>query len=169
MKYFFLVTAVLININIFSQNLSLNEIISLRKKNLADFEEYLNSRGWKFESSEKGKLVNSISFTFNKREINNRAESFIDLKFKSDYSLVILNIQISNQTKYNEYLTKVKSKGCKLIDSEITNDGIIKIYQGPDTTFRFEASKAENESLNSSAYIYFLTLFDTKDYNKIRK
>jgi hypothetical protein len=125
---YFLIFA-LCTISCYSQNLTLDEILTLRKKDLAGVEEYLSMKGWSFVSSKEGsdESLGNADFAYNKGSFNNKAEAFLIYLFSKSSEYKRITLQISKKEKYTSYLTRVKSFGCKLIDSEI-NDGSIKKY-----------------------------------------
>lgn len=62
-------TLLVLSMSSIAQNLTFDEVLSLRKKSLSGVEEYLNARGWKFlEAAEPegfDKLGN-VTFTYKK-------------------------------------------------------------------------------------------------------
>ena len=80
MKQFLLVFAFLLTSNsIFSQNLTLAQILEIKKKDLGNAEEYLTEKGWEFQNAEEPtyNTLGKATFTYNKSEMSDIAESFL--------------------------------------------------------------------------------------------
>lgn len=163
----------------YSQNLTLSELLSLRKKNLAEVEEYLTAKGWEYSSSKEVDEIEmeSISFAYKNDYTNNeeKAESFLGYYYHSVFPSRI-SIQIHRREKYLQYITAVKKYNPKLIKSYTTDDSVVKVYQGKSTTFLFKTKKSEFE-VSDNYYIdghrsvlkdiWFLQIFDNEDYNNM--
>ncbi len=146
---------------VFSQNLSLSQILSVRKMNLAEAEEYLTQKGWKFfEAKEKreGELV-VATFAYNVGMYDNKAESFLGLfyyKFPEIENL--LRIQVHKESKYLEYLNQIKSWGGRVLKSYVEDDSIVKVYQGSTMTYVIYTSTSEDDFYSKSTVYQFLIM-----------
>lgn len=151
-----------------AQNLTLDELITLRKKNIADVEEYLSNKNWAFHRSTKPEIFNlgELVFTYKKSNFDDSAESFIKYFYSDASDRKRLAIQINVKEKYTTYLNKVKSLGCKLIDTKVDEGIIKKIYQGKSTTFIFSIGTNKEEFSMSTSTIYGLYILDNSDYNQ---
>ncbi|MDR2204967.1 MAG: hypothetical protein LBE36_02250 [Flavobacteriaceae bacterium] len=114
-----------------AQNVTLDELINLRKHDLAYVEEYLAKKGWVYLST----IEYGIVFT-NPSISNNRVTvAIIIYRYYAD-DIKTLQISTNNTNKYLSYVDRIKSFGCKLIDSyEEKETGIVKEYRGATTTF----------------------------------
>jgi len=149
----------------FSQNLTLDELISLRKKNLALVEEKLTLKGWSFISGEEpqnGNLGNA-TFAYNKSTYEDKAESFIKYFYSEISERKRIEIQIVKKEKYNLLLGRIKSLGCKLINSNISDGNIKKIYQGATLTFIISIS-TQKDDFSSTSTLYNFFIIDNSDY-----
>lgn len=151
----------------YSQNLTLEEIVSLRKKDLANVEEFLSDRGWSFISGSEAAdgVMGRASFAYNKNQYNDFAESFFAYFYSSsgdEYNRILL--QISTQPKYNLYLNKIKSYGCKIIKSRIVDGEVEKVYQGKTTTFIIKISTQKGD-YNTTKTLYELVIMDNFEYH----
>lgn len=121
----------------FSQNLTLNEVLSLKTMSITQAEEFLTSKNWNYIGIKKktsGEFeFDSFRFSYNQNIYTGNAESFIGLLNIAGINLI--NFQVNNKYKHQEYLNKIKSYGCKLVDSGIEDGNIYKVYQGKTTTF----------------------------------
>ena len=151
-----------------SQNLTLDELVSLRKKSLVSVEESLSVKGWNYikgDSPEFDKL-GSATFAYKKSSYDDKAQSFITYFYSDNSTEKKISIQINSKEKYTSYLTKIKALGCKLIDSEMSEGSIIKTYQGKTTTFKIEVTTVIEEFSSSTKTLYYIVLLDNKYYNR---
>lgn len=177
MKKTLLIISFFIELTTFGQNVTLNELIELRKSSIIGVEEFLTLRNWEFVEARKpvektiGNVKGTtnegyITFAYNKDKYSNRANSFIYYFYSNDniYHNRIF-FQMSNLSKYKEVLNSVKKFNPKLVDSYVNEDGNIeKVYQGKTTTFIFTTSVAEGD-LNIKSSVYYLTIIDNGKYN----
>ena len=157
---------------LFGQNLSLDEILSIRKKNLAEAEEYLSNKGWQFLEAQEPTWdkLGMLTFTYNKSNFDDNAESFFHYYYPVASDATIpgdgtrVSIQIHNETVYNSYVNRIKSWGGELIRSYTEDGNFIKIYQGTTMTYKFIIGTQRN-NFSSSDTIYFLSISTNEDYN----
>jgi len=147
-----------------SQNLSIDELIKLRKNDIGYVEEYLTGKGWSFlEASEpSSETLGSATFAYKKNNYDETAQSFINFLY-SDFGRRRIGIQVNKVESYNAYVTRIKALGCKLVDSKIKDGEIIKIYMGPTTTFKISTSTVKND-FDSRKTIYYVFIIDNDDY-----
>jgi hypothetical protein len=166
MKQFLLAfTFLLISNSVLSQNLTLAQILEIKKKDLGNAEEYLTAKGWEFKDAEEptyDKLGNA-TFTYNKSDMSDLAESFLTFFYSSYSDKTRISIQVNKKVKYNEYINAIKSYGCKLIDSKIEDGGIVKIYRGATTTFRVSSSTSSN-FFNEETAVWNIFIVSNEDY-----
>jgi hypothetical protein len=150
----------------YSQNLTLDELVSLRKSDIANVEEYLSQKGWTFLSSEEGdnESLSGVAFAYKKEEYSDDAESFFHYYRSDSTDVRRINLQIFNTSKYNSYLARIKSLGCKLIDSGVFDGEIKKIYQGATTTFMITIKNRKDEVSDTTETIYHIAIIDNLDY-----
>jgi hypothetical protein len=148
-----------------AQNLTLDEIISLRKKDIASVEEYLTTKGWEMVSTKEGDIENlsTIDFAFNKSYYEDKAESFFTYFYSEYTGRSRVNIQIHKSEKYNLLLARIKALGCKLIHSQILDTGIKKVYQGATSTFIINVN-TNKEDYNNTKTVYHIFIIDNDDY-----
>lgn len=166
MKHLLLALALLISNSVLSQNLTLAQILEIKKKDLGNAEEYLTSKGWEFLEAEEptyDKLGNA-TFTYNKSDMSSRAESFLTF-FYSNYSdKTRISIQVNKKIKYTEYINSIKGYGCKLINSKVEEGKIVKIYRGATTTFEVTSSTSSN-FYNEETAVWFIFIVSNEDYD----
>jgi hypothetical protein len=66
--------------------------------------------------------------------------------------------------KYNAYLARIKSYGCKLINSSISDGRIKKVYQGATTTFMVSVETQKEKYSSSTKTTYQILIMDNSDY-----
>lgn len=150
----------------YAQNLTLDELISLRKKNIANVEEYLTAKGWEFLSSNEGidGAFNKVSFTFKKSVYDDKAEAFFSYLNSNVTGRIRVNLQVHKPEKYNAYLARIKSYGCRLIHSSIADGEIKKVYQGTTTTFMVSIETQKEEYSSSAKTLYQIFIIENLDY-----
>lgn len=167
MKQLLLVLAVLLFSNNFiAQNLTLTQILEVKKKDLGNAEEYLTAKGWEFLEAEEPtdvKLGNA-TFTYNKSDMSSRAESFLTFFYKRYSDKTRISIQVNKKIKYNEYINSIKSYGCKLINSKVEEGKIVKIYRGSTTTFEIKSSTSSN-FYNEETAVWKIFIVSNEDYD----
>ena len=151
--------------NSFSQNLTLDELISLRKKQIASVEEYLNAKNWNFLSAAQPyeTTLGDVVFVYKKNEYDDSAQAFIKYFYNDDFSTVRVNMQVARKEIYNLYLARIKSLGCKLIKSSIEDNEIIKIYKGATTTILVTIATQKDE-FESTKTFYNFFIVENLDY-----
>ena len=136
-KYILLFIITLISFESYSQNISLDDVLQLRKKDLAYVEEYLLNKNWEFTKGEDA------------TETTLETAQFIYCKTKSGNCEAILNymtnstvtdgnrisITLFKKESYNNYLKRIKDLGCQLINSKVIKESIVKLYKGKTTSF----------------------------------
>lgn len=149
----------------YCQNLTLDELLGLRKKDLATVEEKLTLKGWSFirgNEPEYGSL-GEAAFAYNKSSYGDKAEAFIRYLYSDSKDRKRIDVQISKKDKYNLYLARIKSLGCKLINSKISDGNIKKTYQGATTTFILTIS-TQQDDFQSTKTVYHILIIDNTDY-----
>jgi hypothetical protein len=150
-----------------AQNITLAQILEIKKKDLGSAEEFLTAKGWEFTEGIEpadGKL-GTATFAYNKfKNKINGVDSFLTFMY-SDYSnKTRIAMTIFKKEKYNEYINSIKSFGCKLISSKVENGAIIKIYRGQTTTFYIE-SRTYNNYDNESSSEWNISVVSNNDFN----
>jgi hypothetical protein len=143
----------------YSQNLSFDQLLSLRKNNLAQVEEYLSSRGWSFleGTASTDSTLASANFTYKRSTYEDKAESFLLFVTSSDNTSNRIRIQVVKKDIYELYLARIKALGCKLIKSEIVDGTILKVYQGATTTIKINILTDKEEDYSTKTiYNFFL-------------
>jgi len=165
-KKLFLLILIFTSILVSAQNLSLAQLLEIKKKDLGNAEEYLTTKGWEFREAEEptDEKLGFATFTFNKSDMSDLAESFLNYYYNNYSNTTRINIQINKKAKYNEYINSIKGFGCKLIKSEIQEGRIVKIYRGATTTFRISSSTSSN-FYNEETAIWLIFIVSNDDYD----
>lgn len=166
MKNIYILLLFCFSLTNYSQNLSLEEVMSLRKLDVANVEERLATKGWSFLSSKEGteESLGVVDFAFNKRAYDDTADSFLTYYFSNYTGRTRVNLQVHNLIKYNAYLARIKSYGCKLIDSSISDGSIRKVYQGVTTTFMVSVGTQKEDFSSTSKTTYQIFIIENSDY-----
>ena len=166
MNKFLLVIVLLNSLEVLAQNISIDDIIKLRKNDIGFVEEFLTERGWSFlEASEPTiETMGSATFAYKKDNYSDAAQSFLTFIYSGYSDTRRIGVQINKSDIYNTYLARVKSFGCKLIDSKIEEGNIIKIYRGQTTTFKITTTTVKGD-FDSKRSTYYILLYDNLDYD----
>ncbi|MEM0543810.1 hypothetical protein WFZ85_14410 [Flavobacterium sp. j3] len=165
MKKLYILSLSLLGLISFSQNLTLDDLISLRKKKLANLEETLTLKGWSFiKGNEPGyENLGKATFAYKQSSFEDKAESFINYIYSETSTTKRINIQMHKKDKYNLFLTRIKSLGCKLLDSKIDGGNIKKVYQGATLTFMISIS-TQKDDFSSTSTVYHFLILENSDY-----
>ncbi|KAF2335103.1 hypothetical protein [Flavobacterium daemonense] len=161
-KFIFLVLFFSCSNNFYCQNLTLDELIDLRKCDVAEVEEFVTQKDWTFLSANapQHNEMASATFTYNKSDTNDLAESFLTYAYSDTTNR--LNLQFANKDQYNSYVNRLKILGYDFIVSKVQNDAIIKLYLGKGLTIELTVfSKNEN---NITTTTYNLLMTSSNDY-----
>lgn len=160
MKKILIILILGLTTNLYSQSLTLDELISLRKKNVVEVEEYLSAKGWRLFSAEKETETNLAVAEF--RFVDSSGSILLSRLFY--YSNISgtkrISVSFNNQVQYNAYMNKIKGFGCKLLKSEFEDGRMIKIYQGATIVFRIDLYPKNDEETGAASFL----IYDKLDY-----
>lgn len=164
MKKILLFALLFVCIGLSAQNLSLNELISLRKMSLDEAETYLTNKGWRYsQGSEAGEgNLGTAEFVFGTSGDFSYAESFLSIMHYYG-SVKRVGIQISKLPKYTEYLNGVKKFASSPINTKIDKGDLVKIYVGATTTFEFTTTTVSTR-YGSTKTSWYLLIAENEDY-----
>lgn len=168
MKKLFILFILLITPSIFGQNLTLNELLSIRKKDIAGLDDYLTKKSWNFISGSEpdDENLGIISYTYKKEYTSDNAESFLNYIYSETYSVYRIAIQVHKLNVINSYINQIKGWGGKLIDSYIEDGNMIKIYQGSTMTYKVITYTQDND-YGGTITIYNLIIYTNEDFNSL--
>lgn len=141
------------------QNVTLDQVISLRSKTLADVEEFLTAKNWQLtEATEPADgTMGSTTFAYDKSYYDDKAASFITYFYgKSVLSSNRINIQINKTTTYNTFMTRLKALGYKLSSSKVADGKIVKIYKGKSLTIEVTSGTQQEDFTTKTTYQFFI-------------
>ena len=168
-KYLILFISIISINNSLGQNITLDEAISLRKKDLAVVEEYLTSKNWSLISAQEPTEdeMGMASFAFEKGLYDDKAQAFITFFYSGRTGRTRLDVQVHKKDIYTSYISRLKVLGCKLIKSKIEDNKIIKVYRGKTTTIEISVD-TQKDSFGSTktAYHFFITENDDSINNE---
>lgn len=148
------------------QNLTLDEILSSRNKDLANVEEFLTAKGWNYMEGEKSSEESFGTATFGNEKVQgtNSTASILTYFYSENSDRKRVSIQITNKEKYNNYISKVKVLGFKLKNSKVVDGEILKLYQGKTTTI--EIRVVNDKFSNTGIVFYTFFIVDNSDYER---
>ncbi|MEO8535270.1 MAG: hypothetical protein ABI441_16045 [Flavobacterium sp.] len=104
-----------------------------------------------------------IVFSYKKSDYDDKAQSFLKYFYSSITKNKRLSIQVNTKEVYNSYLTRLKSLGCKIINSKIENGEIIKFYEGSTIIINVRVATLKDEFASTKTF-YTFSLFEKDDY-----
>ena len=148
----------------FTQNLSLNELISLRTIGLDDVEIMLNEKGWEYTKDriQKEDAMTTLEFTYNTTSTNFEKPAYIHRYFSPSDEI---GLHFFSQNKYLEYVKAIKDSKAKLIWSKNIKGFFYKVYQNPETTFILTTYTAKNLK-GESKPAYKFTILSNATFEK---
>ncbi|HAD80414.1 MAG TPA: hypothetical protein DCF99_15000 [Flavobacteriaceae bacterium] len=166
MKKYLTFIIVLFSISIFSQNITLGELLSLRKKDVAEVDEYLTLKRWSFiEAEEPGDKLGNITYAYGKNIYSDEALSFINYYY-SDYSTTKrISIQIHKASILNSYVNQIKAWGGRLYDSYVENGSITKIYRGSTMTYKV-VTDTQSNGFGGTNTLHYFVIYTNDDYDR---
>ena len=162
----FLLIAFLYAINITSQNLTLSEVLKVRKMSIGEVEEYLTKKKWKFFGGDEPSKddLGVLNFAYNVG-LNDRAECWLYYYFSDESDLKRIAIETLDEKKYNEYLNQIKKWGGKMIDSKFEEKEIVKIYKGSTMTYVIRTGTSDGVPLlGSKQTVFSIIAMTNEDY-----
>lgn len=148
----------------FSQNLTFEDFIGLRKKNLADIEESLSMKGWSLYTDENSTNDDLVIFAYRRNEYNKHADSFLSYYNYENNDSKRVHIQIRNKQIYSNYIARLKINGFKLIKNLLKDNKIEKVYQNTKTTVLIIVSDEINDSTLKPFTNYSLSAMSNHEY-----
>jgi hypothetical protein len=159
MKAFLALTCFILFSNfIHAQNLTLDQVMSLRDKSLAEVEEFLTTRNWEMKNATEPDESNlgTASFAFNKNLFDDKATAFITYHYAGNVMFNRVNIQISTLQAYNLYMSRLKALNYKIVNSKVVSGQIVKVYKGKNLTVRVSSSTYNDEFATRTIYQFFI-------------
>ena len=150
---------------VFCQNLTLSELISLRKMSLEEAETYLTKKGWQYKGGTEAEVekLGKAEFVYNASDDLKYGHSFIHLLYMQE-QVKRIAIQTSEMLRYTEYLDGVNKFAASPKNTKIVEGDLVKIFIGPTTTFAFTTTTLNNSS-GSTKTSWLLLIAENEDYN----
>ena len=148
----------------FGQNLNLYELEKLRTMAVDDVETYLTQMDWNYkdgEPEEDGNL-GFVDFVYGASDHLGFGEAFLTFYYSKDGANRIV-VQITKQTKYEEYLQSIKKVEAPLIFTGFEEGDLVQVYQGEKSTFIFKTTTVKNRA-GEKRSSWRLMVFDNQDY-----
>jgi len=155
-----------------AQNLTMAELVGFLKKDIADIEEIMTTKGWEMTKLDT-KNPNMPTATFAYKRVTNhwndnnvgKAASFLSATFSLILPIYkMVELQVHNREKYNQYMNTIKTYKCRLIKTEVEEGCIRKTYQGSTTTFVVSACPAESHTSIPHWHFY---IYPNALYNRL--
>lgn len=171
MKQIFLILTSILFFFIVSkgQNISLDQVVSLNNKSLADVEEFLSAKNWELIKAKEPAdgWLGSLTFAYKKEIYEDKAESFLTYYYSRDSkNSNRTNIQIHSTKTYNVFLARLKSLGFKLLNSYVEDGEIKKTYTNKANVIEVSTSTHQDDFSTKTNYHFFVQT--SSDYTRIQ-
>ncbi|WP_146106066.1 hypothetical protein [Apibacter adventoris] len=161
MKNIFIILFSLIVLFSNAQNLTLDELMTLRKSNITEVKHYLTNKNWEFSRYKQGgnKIPNMYEFNY-----QNYISTVLYMEHpKGNTNLSRIIVLTTSDKKAQEYAERVLSFNPKHLQGKYDELAIAtNVYQGATTTFIFESYQTPG----SKSHYYLITILNNQDYNK---
>lgn len=142
----------------FSQKLTLNQLILLKKNKIDYINDYLLNKGWEYHLSKKYDDHNMVIWDYGRGEYEKeKAEAWLVIHFY-DNGKTLLSYECYNKSIYTSIKSEIELNKMGKYNSEINDDGIITDYVG---SYYALSIKFVKKDYNNS---YIFTLFSKDDY-----
>jgi hypothetical protein len=114
MKKLLITTLLLLPLTIFAQNISLEQVISLRTKTLKEVKAYLTSKNWKMTEVMKPSrdFLGSVDFALNKNNAIDTPVLVISYLYKNlTAEKIRISFKVYNDDDFNIYMAQLNSLG----------------------------------------------------------
>jgi len=141
------------------QNITLDQVINLRTKSLAEVEEFLVSKNWEMVQAKEpsDSTLGMATFSYDKSGYNNKAASFVRYLYNNATSnLNRISIQINKTSIYSSFLVRLKALGFKLTSSKVKDGAIVKLYKDKSLTIEITNATQQENYVTKTAYQFFI-------------
>jgi hypothetical protein len=168
MKRAILIISVLIGpISLNAQNLTMDQLLEIKKKDIGSAEDYLAANGWEFmeESEPYWDKLGSVVYAFAMDYTIQRAESVLFYVYNDITSEIRIVVQVREKEKYSEYVKAIMDYDCEMVSSKVENNESVKLYQGAITTFMIRSGSSGNY-FNEHSDVWTFSIFSNDDYDQ---
>lgn len=163
MKQLLLFLTFLFSLNVFAQNLTLSEVLAIRKMELGNADDYLMKKGWQFISAEETEDgYNTATYAYKKSTYDDTANSFFYYSYKNYSNMKVVSVQIHTNEKFNNYINQIKAWGGKMITSYIEDGDVVKIYKGSSMSY-FVKTTTQTNSFEATVSTYLIRVYANED------
>lgn len=130
----------------FSQNLTMSQLVQVRKMNIGEITNFMTQKNWELlsASEETDDSFGELVFAYEKSIYDDKAISFLYYTFSEDLAITRVSIQVNIKSKYNEYMNAIKGYGTKYIGSTVSDKKIFQLYKGATTSFIISNGTTDN-------------------------
>ena len=163
-NFLILLFCLFLSVNALGQNLTLSEIVALRKNDLSNLDDVMTSKGWTLINANKPSTekYGVVEYAYQLEKYSDKANSFFEYYYSGKGNDSRVRIQIHTTEKFTSYMNQIKSWGGKLIDTFVEENNIIKVYKGSTLTYRIISSPRENKYTSNT---YEILIYTNEDYD----
>lgn len=161
MKHIFSLFFILTFSCVFSQNLTLEEIVNLRNEQFKDVKKLLLNKNWEImhEHYSNEYKFGDIRFAFDKNNIDKQMPTYITLYHESnEISKNRIEFSLLNKEKFDSYLAQLKTSDFKYVNSKLDVNYTTEIYKNATTTIEVQTMPVENYYGKQQTFYSFLII-----------
>jgi hypothetical protein len=166
LKFIFLIFSIGFYYDGMSQNISLDQFISLRNRTLDYVDNFLTSRNWELNSSKESTDTSTSSVNYIYVNKPGQKENYSAITFYHFNTLPLFNrifIQFDNVNFYNSYVKRLVQLGFIKEKISVGDNEIKMIYRKNTTTI--EVASITNGEYPNKFNLYSFFICHTRDYN----
>lgn len=132
----------------FSQNLTFDELISFRKKQITEINDFMLTKGWSFNDTktyEDGSK--SVFWSYNGQ--NHDSSNYWLTVYLNEELQDGIKYQTISSTTFNSIKLRIKQLGYKLTESRIEDKGLVSVYETETNKVLLKTMSRESDSSNA--------------------
>lgn len=160
-KTLLLLFIVTLALNLKAQRLTLDDLITVQKADLAGLTSFLGSKGWEFNSSTLPTAHNygEISFVHSKQEFEEKASAWLHFLYSDSLATRVV-YQTASREVLQSFKQKIAAYGMEQASQSVAEGAISTSYTGKN--YAVVVTHTITNDYNQPVYLF--TLYDKTDY-----
>lgn len=160
-RLFFIVVFCISIKTIYSQNLTLDEMVMLSDLPIDKAGKYLVNVGWEYDGIKEnfGQRYKATIYVYGKNKIG-MAQSMIFFLENNEENESLMQIQLNNYEKYSKILKETSTMGCELYSNDIRDNEMHRTYTCNDFSLDFMSTTIETNEYGDRLTIYLMKIWD---------
>lgn len=160
-KQILFVALAIVTLSARTQNLSLDDLITLQKSGLAEMTDFLANKGWEFHSSTlpANDKYGEISFAHSRQEVEDKASAWLNILYADSVATRVM-YQSGSREVYQSFKNKIAAYGMEQSGQTLSEGSISTSYTGKN--YGVIISHTTTGDYNSPVYVF--SLYEKNDY-----